>query len=153
MRASEAVNPMNETSVNLTLMVGSCLSAVAALLHIGIIIGGATWYRFFGAGERMARAADAGRAYPAVVTSFIAAVLVLWCVYAASGAGLLAPLPLLKLALAVITGIYLLRGLAVVPLFTVARSRSTPFLMWSSVICLGYGSIHLVGLVQVWNRL
>jgi hypothetical protein len=101
----------------------------------------------------MAQAAAAGRAYPAVVTSFIAAVLALWSVYAASGAGLLGPLPLLKLALVVITCIYLLRGLAVVPLLTVARSKSTPFLIWSSVICLVYGSIHMVGLLQVWNRL
>ena len=144
---------MTQTSVNMALLVGSCLSAVAALLHIGIIIGGAHWYRFFGAGERMARSAAAGRAYPTVVTSFIAAVLALWSGYAASGAGLLGPFPLLKLALAVITSIYLLRGLAVVPLLTVARSKSTPFLMWSSVICLVFGSIHLLGLLQVWNRL
>lgn len=147
------MNPMTEAPVNLPLLVGSILSAVAALLHFGIIVGGASWYRFFGAGERMARAAGAGRAYPAVVTSFIAAVLALWSGYAASGAGLLVPLPLLKPALMAITGIYLLRGLVLVPLLTVARSKSTPFMMWSSVICLGYGSIHLVGLVQVWSRL
>lgn len=147
------MNPMTEAPVNLPLLVGSILSAVAALLHGGIIVGGASWYRFFGAGERMARAAGAGRAYPAVVTSLIAAVLALWSAYAASGAGLLGPLPLLKPALMAITGIYLLRGLVLVPLLTLARSKSTPFMMWSSVICLGYGSIHLVGLVQVWNRL
>ena len=99
------MNPMTEAPVNLPLLVGSILSAVAALLHGGIIVGGASWYRFFGAGERMARAAAAGRAYPAVVTSFIAAGLALWSGYAASGAGLLVPLPLLKPALMAITGI------------------------------------------------
>lgn len=56
------MNPIAETSVNLIPMLGSGLSAIAALLHVGIIIGGPSWYRFFGAGERMARAAAAGHA-------------------------------------------------------------------------------------------
>jgi hypothetical protein len=36
------------------------LSAAAALLHIAVIVGGAEWYRFFGAGEGMARLAERG---------------------------------------------------------------------------------------------
>ncbi|MGQ4584278.1 hypothetical protein [Lysobacter sp. F60174L2] len=36
------------------------LNAIAALLHVGCIIFGASWYRFFGAGERMAQLASAG---------------------------------------------------------------------------------------------
>lgn len=138
---------------NVTLLVAACLSAVAALLHVGIIIGGAPWYRFFGAGERMASAAAKGSYYPAVVTSGIATVLALWSAYALSGAGIIEPLPLLKWALVVITGAYLLRGLAIVPLLTFARSRSTPFLLWSSLISIVYGAIHLLGLTQVWSRL
>lgn len=138
---------------NVPLLVAACLNAVAALLHGGIIIGGAPWYRYFGAGERMATAAAKGRYYPAVVTSGIATVLALWSAYALSGAGIIEPLPLLKLALVIITGIYLLRGLAIVPLLTFARSRSTPFLLWSSFVSIVYGAIHLLGLTQVWSRL
>lgn len=48
---------------------GACLRALAAVLHLGIIVKGATWYRFFGAGESMARAAEEGRWYPAIVTT------------------------------------------------------------------------------------
>ncbi|MES2583750.1 MAG: hypothetical protein V4627_13605 [Pseudomonadota bacterium] len=141
------------TEPNTPLLVAACLSAIAALLHIGIVIGGAPWYRFFGAGERMAVAADAGRVYPAIVTLGIAAVLALWSAYALSGAGTLEPLPWLKVALTAITGIYLARGLAIVPLLVFAPSQSTPFLVWSSLICTVYGAVHLLGLIQVWQHL
>ncbi len=141
------------TEPNTALVVAAALSAIAALLHVGIVIGGAPWYRFFGAGERMAGAAAAGRVYPTIVTLGIATVLALWSAYALSGAGVIAPLPLLRLALIAITGIYLARGLAIVPLLVFARSRSTPFLLWSSLVCIIYGAVHLLGLSQVWTLL
>ena len=135
------------------LLTGAVLSAIAALLHIGIIVKGASWYRFFGAGERFARAAESGERWQDVVTLGIAAVLALWSAYALSGAGVIAPLPWLKLALSLITAVYLLRGLALLPALVVARDKVTPFLFWSSVVCIGYGVFHLLGLVQVWDRL
>ena len=138
------------TEANTPLVVAAAFSAIAALLHVGIVVGGAPWYRFFGAGERMASAAAAGRWYPAIVTFGIATVLALWSAYALSGAGIIAPLPLLRWALITITGIYLARGLAVVPLLVFARSRVTPFLLWSSLVCIVYGAVHLLGLSQVW---
>lgn len=141
------------TASNIALIVAACLSAIAALLHVGIIIGGAPWYRFFGAGERMASAAAAGRWYPAIVTAGIAIVLALWAAYALAGAGVVQALPLLKLGLCTITAVYLLRGLVAVPVLIVARSKATPFVVWSSGICFVYGAVHLIGLAQVWSRL
>jgi len=140
-------------SLNLPLLVAAALSAVAAGLHLAIIVGGPDWYRFFGAGERMARAAAQGDRYPTVVTLCIAAVLAGWALYALSGAGAIRPLPWLKFALAGITAVYLLRGLLFVPAWRASGRALTPFAVWSSVICLGYGLIHLLGLVQVWPRL
>ncbi|MBB3120013.1 hypothetical protein [Pseudoduganella violacea] len=138
---------------NVALLLGAALSALAALLHLGIILGGPSWYRFFGAGERMATMAQQGKLYPTLLTLGIAAVLAAWAAYALSGAGLLAPLPWLKTGLCVIAAVYLLRGLAIVPLLTIARSKSTPFLVWSSLICLGYGIVHAIGLQQIWSAL
>jgi hypothetical protein len=54
-------------------MAGAALSLVAALLHIGVVIGGPHWYRFFGAPEQYAVAASRGSIIPALVTSGIAA--------------------------------------------------------------------------------
>lgn len=141
------------TPYNIWLIVAAGLSAIAALLHIAIIVGGAQWYRFFGAGERMALAAAAGRWYPTIVTTGIALVLSVWAAYALSGAGVIQTLPLLKFGLSVITAIYLLRGLAIVPLLVISREKTTPFLLWSSAVCCGYGVVHLAGLTQVWSML
>ena len=141
------------SSSNTWLIVGAILSSIAALLHGLIVRGGAPWYRFFGAGEAMASAAAAGRLYPAVVTLAIAAVLAGWAAYALAGAGVLPALPWQKAALVAITAIYLLRGLAILPLLLLAREQATPFLVWSSLICVACGGVHLVGVAQVWERL
>ena len=45
------------------LITGGVLSALAALLHIGVIAGGPDWYRFFGAGEGMAILAETGLSF------------------------------------------------------------------------------------------
>jgi hypothetical protein len=49
--------------------------------------------------------------------------------------------------------VYLLRGLVALALFVFERRRLTAFWVWSSLICLGFGAVHLVGLVQVWPHL
>lgn len=148
---------MNSASLPLNpwLVSGAVLSGVAALLHVAIIVGGGAWYRFFGAGESMARMAEAGRLYPALLTAGIALMLLLWQAYALAGAGasMASGLPWIKAALTLITSIYLLRGLALLPLWLLAPSQLTPFLIWSSLICIGYGLVHLIGLSQVWGRL
>lgn len=140
-------------SYNIPLIAGAVLSAIAALLHICIIFGGPAWYRFFGAGERMAAGAAAGHLYPPIVTLLIAGVLDVWSAYALSGAGVLQPLPLLALVLPAITAVYLLRGLVALALFVFDRRRLNAFWVWSSVVCLAFGVVHLVGLIQVWGAL
>ena len=141
------------TDVNKLLLFGGALSGLAALLHLAVIAGGPAWYRFFGAGERMVRLAEAASPVPTVVTLGIAAMLALWAAYAAAGAGLLArPLPFTAAALVAITSVYVLRGLAIVPVAWSAALR-TPFNLWSSAICLAIGLVHAVGLWQVWKRL
>ena len=97
---------------NLLLVIGATLSGLAALLHVGCIVFGASWYRFFGAGERMAQLAATGSWRPAFITTFMALVLSAWSLYALSGAGVIPRLPLVRLGLCVITGIYLLRAVA-----------------------------------------
>lgn len=136
------------------LIAGAVLSALAAALHIGCIIFGASWYRFFGAGERMARLSATGSRIPTVITAAIAAVLALWSLYALSAAGLIPRLPLLRLALCGIAGAYLLRGLAGLVLAVVAPgSRGIAFWCWSSMICLAIGALHLLGILRAWPRL
>ncbi|MBA2238105.1 MAG: hypothetical protein H0W24_05315 [Lysobacter sp.] len=135
------------------LVIGGTLSALAAALHLACIAFGPAWYRFLGAGEAMAQMAASGSAYPAMVTSLIAAVLLAWALLAFSGAGLVRRLPLLRTGLSLVTAIYLLRGVALLPFIEHLPGRTVAFWWWSSAICLVFGLVHLAGLRQVWSRL
>ncbi|HEB26598.1 MAG TPA: hypothetical protein ENI05_02310 [Porticoccus sp.] len=135
------------------LIVGTGLSAIAAILHMGCIVFGAPWYRFFGAGEQMAMLAEQGSLRPGIITSVIVAVLATWSLYALSGAGVIYKLPLLRLGLMVITAVYLIRGIGGFFLMTNPIGRSPKFWLWSSGICLALGLIHLMGLKQVWAQI
>lgn len=141
---------MPTTSPNFWLALGAALSALAAALHLAVIAGGPAWYRFFGAGERLASAAERGRLWPHLVTFGIASVLAGWAAYAGSGAGLLPALPWLGTVLVAIAAVYTLRGLALVPALIFARGQVTPFVVWSSLICLAFGVVHMVGIIQAW---
>lgn len=135
------------------LQLGGWLSVGAALLHLGCIWGGPEWYRFFGAGEGMARAAARGEWTPALVTLAIAGILLIWAAYAFSGAGLLPRLPLLRTGLLVITTIYLLRAIIFVPLHMWRPQHSDSFAVWSSLIVLVYGAVYAVGTFKAWRYL
>lgn len=140
-------------SRNPFLIIGAALSGLAALLHVGCIIFGAPWYRFLGAGERMARMAAAGHWYPTVITSGIVVILSCWSLYALSGAGVIRRLPFLRMGLCAITSVYLLRAVAFAPFHSYFPGNSTAFWVWSSATCLVIGLLHLAGLWQAWPRL
>lgn len=139
---------------NRFLLAAAAATALAALLHLGCIVFGPPWYRFFGAGERMAQLAAAGSPYPAIVTAVIAAILLLWSAYALAGAGAIRRLPLARTALCLITAIFLLRGAAgFVLAFTAPGERGVAFWCWSSVVCLGIGVLYLLGTRRAWAHL
>ena len=135
------------------LLIGGALSVAAALLHIACIFGGPDWYRFFGAGEGMARAAARGDWTPTLITLAISAVLLIWAAYAFSGAGALPSLPLLRTGLVTITAIYLLRALIFVPLHLWRPQHTDSFAIWSSLIVLLYGTVYAIGTIKAWRYL
>ena len=131
----------------LLLKIAGILNFIAAALHIAVIFGGEKWYRFFGAGEGMARMAKAGMAYPTIITSLIALILFIWGLYAWSAAGIFYKLPLITPALFAICAIYLIRGglIFLLPFFP---NQQTAFNFWSSLVVLLYGIIHLFGTIE-----
>ena len=135
------------------LIAGGFLSAVAALMHLAIIAGGPAWYRWFHAGEAIARMAERGEAQAWLVTLSIAAVLAVFAAYAFAAADVLPRLPLMRLALLGITAIYLLRGLALVLLLVWRPQLVDSFILWSSFVVRVYGIVHAVGTWLVWPRL
>ena len=136
------------------LIAAGCLSLAAAAVHLATIVGGPDWYRFFGAGEPIAQAAERGSWVPGAMTLGIATVLTVWAGYAFAGAGLLRRLPLLRTGLVVITAIYLLRGAMLFFPQTFNRPDLSPaFMFWSSLIVLGFGLIYLIGTLRAWPAL
>lgn len=138
---------------NPALVIGGWLSVAAALLHIACIIGGPDWYRFLGAGEAMATMAEQGSMTPTLLTLGITAILAIWAAYAFSGAGLLPRLPILRTGLVVISTIYLLRGLVLIPALVINRGDVLPFVLWSSLIVLIYGLAYTIGTWAAWPSL
>lgn len=135
------------------LIAGGLLSSLAALLHIAIIFGGADWYRFFGAGEDMARMAEKGWLYPKLMTIGISAMLFIWAWTAFAGAGLVRKPPLLRTGLVIISSVYLLRGLILFPMLIFMPDDVSNFVVWSSLIVLVYGLCYTVGTWRAWPNL
>lgn len=135
------------------LIIGASLSATAAAAHLACILVGAPAYRLMGAGERMARAVEAKKLRPTLVTLAISSVLLLWSAYALSGAGVIGALPLNKLALALICTIYLSRAVAFPFLRSTFPENSSTFWWVSSGICGFIGLVHAYGTFAVWHTL
>lgn len=137
---------------NWFLIAGGAGSLLASVLHLAVIAGGPAWYRFFGAGERMALAAERGVWTAPVMTLGIVAVLAIWAAYAFAGAGLIPRLPLMRLALVAISAVYLLRALWIIPGLPLL-GRSYEFVVWSSLIVLALGVLYAIGTWRAWSAL
>ena len=93
-----------------------------------------------------------------IVSCFVAGILAVFGLYALSGSGRIRPLPLLKQVLALISCIYILRGLLLVPEFLVVTDvfhisiPVTPRFILFSVGSLLIGLVYLIGTIGVWNK-
>lgn len=135
------------------LLAAAAADVLAALLHLACIALGPPAYRWLGAGERVAQMAARGDAYPTSITLVIAGVLLVWALYALSGAGLIRRLPLTRLVLALIAAVYLLRAGAAVVLQPYFPGNSATFWWVSSSVCLLFGLLHALGLRERWQVL
>jgi putative oxidoreductase len=131
-------------------------TAAASILHLAIIAGGPRWYRFFGAGEQMARLAARGSPYPTIVTLGIASILGVWALYGLSAAGVVPRLPLLQPVLWGIAVVFLVRGITGVPYVLMAsgpyaqelRARMG-FMVCTSVVCVVLGLTYALGAARL----
>ena len=131
-------------------------TAAASILHLAIIAGGPRWYRFFGAGEQMARLATRGSPYPTIVTLGIAGILGVWALYGLSAAGVVPRLPLLQPVLWCIAAVFLIRGITGVPYVLMAsgpyaqelRARMG-FMVCTSVVCVVLGLTYALGAARI----
>ena len=139
---------------NVWLAIAGVASALIWVLHVAIIAGGPSWYRFFGAGEGMARLAEHGSPLHVVITASISAVFLVFALYA------FMPLPFRVPVLWTIAAVFLLRGLLVIPTllgFTPLRMLPTikphdPFTLWSSLVSFTLGVVYALGTVHAMRE-
>jgi hypothetical protein len=129
-------------------------ATAGALLHIAIIFGGPDWYAFFGAPQALVELARSGHPRAPITTLVIVAILAVFAAYAFSGAGTIRRLPLLRLGLACIGAVLILRGLLFVPLILwrpnalarICECRSVDtFIVVTSALCLLLGIGYALG--------
>lgn len=139
---------MSTSPVILPLAAAGLCSALAGLAHLACIVIGAPAYRVMGAGERMVRAAEAGRPAAALLTTGIAAVLLGWALLAWQASGLLLAghaLPGTSVLLALVTAIYLMRAFATPWLRPHFPGNSPRFWQVSGSLCALIGGLHAWG--------
>ena len=134
-------------------MLAGAASLGVALLHVGIIFYGGPAYRYFGAGERLARLAERGSQEPTFITSVLVVMFSAWAAYAFSGAGVIPRLPYLQTALLLIGLVYAGRGLALVPQIYLwmndGGSAVVPVRhLWFSAASLAIGVLYLAGTMR-----
>ena len=92
------------------------ISLLGVAVHVAAIMGGPSWYVFFGAPPQIVASARAGTWLAPIATAGIAALMGICALYAGSALGLVRRLPLLRTMLAGIAAVCLLRALVLVPL-------------------------------------
>lgn len=137
-----------------SLFLAGVASCAGALLHIAILFGGPDWYALFGAPSGMVDMARAGNFRAPLSCLIIAAILLVFAVYAFSGAGIIRRLLFLRLGLASIAAVLLLRGLLFVPLILwhpqalarICNCREVDaFIVVTSALCLVMGVAYALG--------
>lgn len=92
------------------------ISLLGVAIHVAAMIGGPSWYAFFGAPAQIVASAQDGTWLAPVSTAGIAVLMGICAVYACSALGVVRRLPLLRTMLAGIAAICLLRALVLVPI-------------------------------------
>ena len=138
------------------LFLAGAAASVGAALHIAIIFGGPDWYAFFGAPRGLVEMARAGNIRAPISCLIIAAFLTVLAVYAFSGAGVIRRLPFLRIGLATIAVVLILRGVLFIPLILwrpgalsgICDCRSVDtFIILTSALCLAMGVGYALGAI------
>jgi hypothetical protein len=133
------------------LVAGGVMSALISILHV-ILALRPELYRYIGPGQESAltQMAEQGSSLTSIATVVLAVIFAIWATYAFSSAGLIGPLPLLRVALITIGVIYILRALFLPVEINMVLTQGYPFrFVVFSTISLVAGLLYLIG---VWKQ-
>lgn len=132
---------------NYFLIIGGVISALISILHVFLAIM-PDFFRYVTPGETsgLSQMAEQGSSTTTVLSVILAIIFAIWAIYAFSGAGLIRPLPLLRVALVAIGAIYILRALFLPSEINMVMTQGYPFrFVIFSTISLVAGILYLIG--------
>jgi hypothetical protein len=131
------------------LIAGGVMSALISLLHVFLAIFPAL-YRYIGPDQSaLTEMAGQGSSSTTIASVALALLFAIWALYAFSGAGLIRPLPLLRIALITICAIYILRSLFLLSEIGMVLNQGYPFrFVVFSIISLVSGLLYLIGILR-----
>lgn len=137
------------TKSNHWLIAGGVMSALISLLHVFLAVFPGL-YRFIGPDQSaLTEIAVQGSSITTVLSVALALLFAVWALYAFSGAGLIPPFPLLRIALIAISVIYLLRALFLLSEIDMVLNQGYPFrFLVFSTISLVAGLLYLFGILR-----
>jgi hypothetical protein len=135
------------------LSVAAAASFAIALLHLAIVMVGVPAYLFFDAPQRLVQLAYEGSVRPALITLLLALVFTVFGFYALAGAGRGPAMPVVRLALIGISGVYILRGLIGVPqAVMLSYTADVPIrAIVFSAVSFVIGLIYAIGTTLRWK--
>jgi hypothetical protein len=131
------------------LIAGGVMSALISLLHVFLAVFPAL-YKFVGPDQSaLTEMAAQGSSITTTVSVALALLFAVWALYAFSGAGMIRPFPLLRIALITISVIYLLRALFLLSEIGMVVNQGYPFrFLVFSTISLVAGLLYLFGILR-----
>ncbi len=142
----------SNTKGNISLQIGGLFSLAFAVFQVSAIFWPQEILEYFGGPVKM----QAENPIFYIVVCLGVGILVGLCgLYALSGAGKFRQLPFLRTVLVVAAAVFILRGLLIIPILKImfTNPESTVFRYFVfSLIALGAGIIHLVGVISLLNH-
>jgi len=135
---------MNRLQAQLTYLAAG-ISLLGVAVHVAAILGGPSWYAFFGAPPQIVASAQAGTWLAPISTAGIAALMGICALYAYSALGVIRRLPLLRLMLAGIAAVCLLRALILIPVAYTHPELINVFEVVAALVCGAAGIGFVAG--------
>lgn len=131
------------------LNIGGYINILIAIAHILCLYDAQYFFEITGVGGNMSRNAEIHPFLPYAMTILVAIIFFIFGLYGLSGAGKIRQLPLLKIGITIIAGIYLLRGLVGSVINIGFESSFQWHHLLFSICASGIGLLYLLGGIQL----
>lgn len=132
---------------NTVFKLAGLINILIAIGHIVCLFWAHRVFELTGVGEEMSKLADINPIIPYVITVIVAIIFLIFGLYAFSAAGIIRPLPLLKLGVLLITAVFLFRGIGGL----VLKHESVLEISYS-LVAVFIGALLFIGAQMKWKR-